>query len=168
MQDILHWLVYRQSTTLFEEEQILAIPVHSVNGPYEGSGAHHEAQGNQHHLNGLSAPVHHGGPLPGAFVVQGASLDGNPIQSSPETSRTEPIDLNWIGLNGRTNKVADTCYSFWVGGTLGVSHFLTLYMQVDSPWVDIQESASRLFQRHPPLPPRENTACGWRLWKVSR
>jgi geranylgeranyl transferase type-1 subunit beta len=130
VQDILHWLMYRQSTTLFEEEQLLAIPVHSVNRQYQGSGAYQEAQGSQHHLDGLSAPIHHEGPLPGAFVVQGASLDGHPIQSSPETSRTEPIDLNWIGLNGRTNKVADTCYSFWVGGTLGVSHFVTLYMQV--------------------------------------
>ena len=131
VQDILHWLVYRQSTTLFEEEQLLAIPVHSVNGQYEGSGAYHEAQGNQVDLNGLSPLIDHEGPLPGAFVVQGASLDGNPIQSSPETARTEPIDLNWIGLNGRTNKVADTCYSFWVGGTLGVSHSVTLYMQGD-------------------------------------
>lgn len=26
------------------------------------------------------------------------------------------------GFNGRVNKPADTCYSFWVGGALDVSH----------------------------------------------
>ncbi|KAK2788325.1 hypothetical protein FQN53_003859 [Emmonsiellopsis sp. PD_33] len=29
-------------------------------------------------------------------------------------------DFHWAGFNGRTNKVADTCYSFWVTGTLGI------------------------------------------------
>lgn len=26
------------------------------------------------------------------------------------------------GFNGRVNKLADTCYSFWVGGALDVFH----------------------------------------------
>lgn len=30
------------------------------------------------------------------------------------------------GFNGRVNKSADTCYSFWVGGALDVSSFGTL------------------------------------------
>lgn len=33
-------------------------------------------------------------------------------------------EMRWVGVNGRCNKVADTCYTFWVGGSLAVS---TLY-----------------------------------------
>lgn len=28
--------------------------------------------------------------------------------------------LQWAGFNGRCNKVADTCYAWWVGGSLSV------------------------------------------------
>lgn len=27
-------------------------------------------------------------------------------------------DLQWVGLNGRCNKIADTCYAYWVGAPL--------------------------------------------------
>lgn len=46
----------------------------------------------------------------------------------PETVRPvaemiEPLkeDLHWAGVTGRSNKVADTCYAFWAGGSLQVS-----------------------------------------------
>lgn len=34
----------------------------------------------------------------------------------------EPLydELQWAGLTGRCNKVADTCYTFWAGGSLSV------------------------------------------------
>ena len=32
----------------------------------------------------------------------------------------DPSELPWIGMNGRTNKLADTCYSWWGTGTLAV------------------------------------------------
>lgn len=37
-----------------------------------------------------------------------------------------PDDLLWAGFNGRCNKIADTCYSFWAGGTLAVRELLCL------------------------------------------
>lgn len=37
---------------------------------------------------------------------------------------TTAKELQWIGFNGRCNKVADTCYSWWVIGSLDVSVFL--------------------------------------------
>ena len=41
--------------------------------------------------------------------------------SSDTISLNHPSeDIQWAGFNGRCNKVADTCYSFWVGGTLAV------------------------------------------------
>lgn len=42
-----------------------------------------------------------------------------------ELSITSPPDrthLTWTGFNGRLNKLADTCYCFWVTGALGVRH----------------------------------------------
>lgn len=60
--------------------------------------------------------------VPPAFHVQGAFptsvADVNLSKASIEVSSH---DLRWGGFNGRCNKVADTCYAFWVGGTLGVS-----------------------------------------------
>jgi geranylgeranyl transferase type-1 subunit beta len=30
------------------------------------------------------------------------------------------FSLEWTGFNGRCNKIADTCYAFWVHGSLSV------------------------------------------------
>ena len=35
--------------------------------------------------------------------------------------------LDWVGFNGRANKIADTCYGFWVGGSLKVSPILFIH-----------------------------------------
>ena len=62
--------------------------------------------------------------FPPRFHVQGAYpvsiADASLSNASIETSSH---DLQWAGFNGRCNKVADTCYAFWVGGTLGVSDY---------------------------------------------
>ncbi|KAF4552375.1 Prenyltransferase and squalene oxidase repeat-containing protein 2 [Elsinoe fawcettii] len=34
------------------------------------------------------------------------------------TRPTRSFAQDWVGLNGRPNKIADTCYAFWVGGAL--------------------------------------------------
>ena len=60
--------------------------------------------------------------FPPTFHVQGAipvSIADTLLPRSPCESSSH--DLRWAGFNGRCNKVADTCYAFWVGGTLGVS-----------------------------------------------
>lgn len=56
------------------------------------------------------------------FHVQGAFPVSLAAAALPKTSiEISSHDLQWAGFNGRCNKVADTCYAFWVGGTLGVS-----------------------------------------------
>lgn len=40
--------------------------------------------------------------------------------------RTRP--LGWAGFAGRCNKVADTCYAFWAGGSLKVSPLITPFV----------------------------------------
>jgi geranylgeranyl transferase type-1 subunit beta len=38
-----------------------------------------------------------------------------------ESSYTDDMSqLIYVGFNGRCNKVADTCYSWWIGATLKV------------------------------------------------
>lgn len=38
-----------------------------------------------------------------------------------EARPSRSFDVQWLGYNGRCNKVADTCYAFWVGASLDVS-----------------------------------------------
>ncbi len=68
---------------------------------------------------------------PPLFNVQGvypvSIADDSLANASIEMS---PHDLQWAGFNGRCNKVADTCYAFWVGGTLGVSFCYALTRSV--------------------------------------
>ena len=60
--------------------------------------------------------------FPPRFHVQGTHPVSIADASLANTSIETPShDLQWAGFNGRCNKVADTCYAFWVGGTLGVS-----------------------------------------------
>lgn len=63
--------------------------------------------------------------FPPNFHVLGSAPARLAEPVSPERDSIEPKaeDLQWVGVNGRCNKVADTCYSFWVGGSLGVSQF---------------------------------------------
>ena len=58
--------------------------------------------------------------------AQQTSLEAAQVLS-PEDPLTdgvgvEPLqdELQWAGLTGRCNKVADTCYTFWAGGSLTV------------------------------------------------
>lgn len=50
----------------------------------------------------------------------------NPSEQIEKLPAFIPLDeasLKCAGFNGRLNKLADTCYCFWVTGTLGVSIF---------------------------------------------
>lgn len=52
-----------------------------------------------------------------------ATSFGEPIKKLPDFKPLDEASLKWAGFNGRLNKLADTCYCFWVTGTLGVSIF---------------------------------------------
>ena len=89
------------------------------------------------------------------------------------TSETIVEDPHWAGFNGRCNKVADTCYSFWVGGSLGVSGMTMDYaLKNAKSSSDSQESPPNRFQRESSLSYRENPAHHWRVrkaaWRSSR
>lgn len=41
-------------------------------------------------------------------------------KQSHDTRPSRDFALDWTGFNGRCNKIADTCYAFWVEGALEV------------------------------------------------
>lgn len=50
---------------------------------------------------------------------EGGSLDDK-VQGLPNVESLEADTISCAGFNGRCNKFADTCYSFWNGATLVV------------------------------------------------
>lgn len=60
-------------------------------------------------------------PARKSFQVLGA-VPGLATDRHPDALTVPDLqELQWAGFNGRCNKVADTCYSWWVGGSLAVS-----------------------------------------------
>ncbi|KAL8967192.1 MAG: hypothetical protein Q9183_003030 [Haloplaca sp. 2 TL-2023] len=52
----------------------------------------------------------------------------SPEDTVSDMPGVEPLaeDLSWAGMTGRCNKVADTCYAFWAGGSLTMMNSLHL------------------------------------------
>jgi geranylgeranyl transferase type-1 subunit beta len=48
-------------------------------------------------------------------------------QTAPDHFFVPDADPTFVGFNGRCNKRADTCYTFWVGASLNVSLQLHAY-----------------------------------------
>ena len=96
------WLVSRQTLTLQDDEDGLDVVDDEPPDPEPAP----------------APPV-----FPPTFHVLGgfsASMDAA-THTNPPSVEVSEYDRQWVGVNGRCNKVADTCYTFWVGGTLGVS-----------------------------------------------
>lgn len=55
-------------------------------------------------------------PLPNLLDADSVSVASSPPSEDEEGAGT----VQWAGCNGRANKLADTCYAFWVGGSLSV------------------------------------------------
>lgn len=94
---LLQWLVSRQTTELEEEEE------------EDGDDNKDEDKDNvkpdlmQHVEDGVRAP----------------SLN-DAIHALPDLTLPTEASLTWAGFNGRSNKIADTCYCFWATGALAV------------------------------------------------
>ena len=97
-QDTVRWLVYRQ-TDLLEPDALL-------DSEFIGSQKHPKMPRRKSQDNPTE-----------------------PVHQSPEKSKASPFDLGTecAGMNGRTNKVADTCYAWWAGAPLHILGHGNLY-----------------------------------------
>ena len=98
-QDLVRWLVSRQTQYINPVDEDLDLP---------------EAEPSKDPSSDKKTP---------SFHHQETSPAGSSETKKAETvydyvSRDE--NLQFTGFNGRCNKVADTCYAFWVGGSLAV------------------------------------------------
>lgn len=91
-QSLLGWLVSRQTTELEEEDEDEAEPKEVP----ESTSQMTQDKTNETDLS-------------------------EQIKKLPAFMPFDEASLKWAGFNGRLNKLADTCYCFWVTGTLGVS-----------------------------------------------
>jgi len=110
--DMTKWLVSRQTLMLEEEEHVLAMTEDETPSP-------------------VSIPT--GGTVfpprfhaQGVIPLSGADAPHHEPHQEPANMEILPEDIQWVGVNGRCHKVADTCYTFWVGGTLGVCYNVSL------------------------------------------
>jgi len=88
----LHWLVSRQTATITEDDDF-------------------DTHGDETDTPATCHDAH-------SFVHIEKSQRG---KESYEARPSSHFELSWTGFNGRCNKIADTCYAFWVGGALSVS-----------------------------------------------
>lgn len=56
--------------------------------------------------------------------------------ASPASPSANSVTGECTGLSGRTNKIADTCYAFWVGASLEVSSFTRSNGEACAPYAD--------------------------------
>lgn len=89
--------------------------------PFDASAPHKDellARGVPHIENLIKALTYH------QFVYLGNQDDEEDLMNFllPESLEELSLEENtrFAGFNGRCNKVADTCYTWWVGGTLSV------------------------------------------------
>ena len=104
IENVTKWLVSRQTSQLYEDGD---------EDDDDEDGDEDEDEGK----NGLAF-------TPG-FQVQGSqpavkAETSKPALSKPPSIEPTPEQLLRAGFNGRPNKVADTCYAWWVIGALGV------------------------------------------------
>ena len=98
---LLRWLLSRQTHELGEDD---------------GDEA---ADANGHSEAGAEASA----APPGLETKKSASINEQ-IEDLPDIPPFTPTSLTCTGFNGRLNKIADTCYCFWVTGALGVRETL--------------------------------------------
>lgn len=85
------------------------------------------------------------------------------IQQLPNIPPPDEASLRWAGFNGRANKAADTCYSFWNTGTLAVGSPPIAKMSTDRK--DDGQTTAGGFRSRPKVPPGEDTACYRGVWQ---
>lgn len=144
--DLIRWLVGRQTLMLQEDEESNVVDEE----PSEPTTQ-------------MFPPKFH---VTGAYPAKMEAV----VPSAQTSIEVSPGEIRWVGVNGRCNKVADTCYTFWVGGSLGVrpdSPFVSPCLGIAElkMLVDTKQGISPRFQWYSALSLGEDTTYDRRLWK---
>ena len=102
--DLMQWLVSRQTLYLQEVDETNFEESPSKDADDQGEKSFHKDD---------------------SYPANSAST----THDSMQTTEIPPELLSCAGLNGRCNKVADTCYAFWVGASLSVQSFRNTFLQ---------------------------------------
>ena len=90
------------------------------------------------------------------------------IHGLPNVEAPEAETITCAGFNGRCNKYADTCYSFWNGATLVVCDALPCRNCLLTPIPDAETVFSGGRGSQSSIPARKDTTSrGW-IWKRAR
>ena len=100
--DLIRWLTYRQTTLLYEDDE------------------EEETQKEQDDSQTADAVKPHQNPRPEADERLQVDETISSLPILPEASQLSREAWDCAGFNGRVNKIADTCYCFWVTGSLAV------------------------------------------------
>lgn len=102
-ESLLKWLVFRQTIDIDIEDS-------DDSDDYQDSDSRQE-QSSGTRIDLLSQT---------SKALENLTLDDR-IQQLPDILPLSGDSLVWAGFNGRSNKIADTCYSFWTSGALQVN-----------------------------------------------
>lgn len=95
-------------------------------------------------------------------------FDARYVDELPPIEPPSEESLQWAGFNGRANKAADTCYSFWNTATLAVSrrasHCYHLRQNALTR-LDAGPAFSGRCGPEPPIPPGQNPAYCRGVWE---
>ncbi|CAK1367968.1 unnamed protein product [Cercospora beticola] len=122
----IRWLIERQTDLeeLEEEEEIEedSEPEHEVDRPAEPSPKKPRTE------LATDSPI---SDLKTQLPTTSSSPISDPVHQSPDKSTLNttgfPFEPSDAGMNGRTNKVADTCYAFWAGASFHLMSAPQLY-----------------------------------------
>jgi geranylgeranyl transferase type-1 subunit beta len=93
LKNTLHWLASRQTATLEDDDGI-----DTFDDETDTSNTCHDAHS----------------------FVKVSAYPTTSIENTTGQQPKVPYDLAWVGMNGRCNKIADTCYAYWVSTPLQI------------------------------------------------
>ena len=99
----IHWLVARQTAVLDEEDE------------FDTNADETDTPATCHDTHSF---------------VKMRSYPSKTGEMSYQDRPTSHFELQWAGFNGRLNKIADSCYTWWTMGTLSVSTTCRILLRV--------------------------------------
>lgn len=128
----IRWLVERQ-TDLEDIEEELEFSEEEAPAPAPAPAPYSTSSTSTDQPPAPKKPKTDPSPSDSQQIPSSSSSTTNPLHQSPDRSTLLPntgfmtLSPPDAGMNGRTNKVADTCYAWWTGASFHLMHASHLY-----------------------------------------